>query len=63
MKTKHTQLAAHVGQELYDLVDGQCEANGWENSKAVKIGIELFLEASHEQRIAILKRYKQRSRK
>ena len=62
MAKKKTQLTANIPPDMYERVSAECENNGWDRSIAMKIGLEYFLVANHEQRLALIKRHNQRSK-
>jgi hypothetical protein len=57
---KQRRMGVTLPHKLCKLIEKECEDNGWMFSIPVKIGLECYLSATHEQRIELLKKFNKR---
>lgn len=60
---KNKQFTGYVAPSLWDEVHADCENNGFTHCIAVKIGLEHFLKASHDERMVLISKYNEREDK
>jgi hypothetical protein len=56
-----TQFTGKVTESMWKKIHVECDNNGWSHAIPIKIGLEYFLGASREQRLAMLKKYNERT--